>query len=127
MQKQRSSDTQPELELRRALHRRGLRYRIHQPIVEGTRRKVDIVFRSARVAVDVRGCYWHGHPHAFAEYERKQNLDYWGPKIDGNRSRDADTARRLKAGGWELIVVWECEDVEKAARKIERRVRYGRQ
>lgn len=78
MQQQRSFNTGPEVELRRALHRHGLRYRLHRPIVPGTRRKVDIVFASAQVAVDVRGCYWHGHEHEFAEYERTRNLPYWG-------------------------------------------------
>jgi DNA mismatch endonuclease (patch repair protein) len=126
MQQQRSKDTGPEMVLRRALHGQGLRYRVHQRIVPGTRRSVDIVFASARVAVDVRGCYWHGHEHAFAEYKRRQNLDYWQPKIAGNRARDDDTAERLRADGWHLVVVWECDDVDAAARRIGRLVRKRR-
>lgn len=127
MQQQRSLNTGPEVALRRALHRRGLRFRVHRQIVPGTRRRVDIAFGPARIAVDVRGCYWHGHQHEFDEYERRHNLHYWGPKIAGNRARDEDTERRLRDAGWELIVVWECEDIESAARRIARRIAVRRQ
>jgi DNA mismatch endonuclease (patch repair protein) len=118
MQGQRAFDTAPEMALRRALHRRGLRFRLHRQIVPGTHRRVDIVFGPSRVAVDVRGCYWHGHPHELQSYERRANLGYWNPKIAGNRSRDADTGRRLRAAGWKVVVVWQCQDPEKAAERI---------
>lgn len=126
MQQQRSLNTGPEVALRRVLHGRGLRFRVHRQIVSGTRRRVDVCFGPSRIAVDVRGCYWHGHEHEFASYERRHNLEYWGPKIAGNRARDEDTARRLTEGGWELIVVWACEDYEAAADRIEARVRARR-
>lgn len=118
MQQQRSRDTGPELTLRRALHHRGLRYRLHRPVVPGTRRTVDIVFGPAKVAVDVRGCYWHGHPHDVDAYVRTENLDYWGPKIAGNKARDADTEQRLRAAGWTVVVVWECEDMDAAVNRV---------
>lgn len=126
MQQQRSFNTKPELELRRALHRRGLRYRLHRPIVPGTRRTVDIVFGPSRVAVDVRGCYWHGHEHEFEDYVRVNNLGYWGPKIEGNRQRDLDTERRLREAGWTVLVVWACEEMQFAADKVARVVRRSR-
>lgn len=119
MQLQKSRHTNPELRLRSALHRRGLRYRLHRRIVAGTRREVDIVFGRQKVAVDVRGCYWHGHAHEFAAYERKGNLTYWAPKIEGNRSRDADTERRLRDDGWIVVVVWECEEINAAVERVE--------
>ena len=122
MQAQASRDTAPERALRRALHARGLRFRLHRPIVTGTRRLVDIVFPRQRVAVDVRGCYWHGHAHEFAAYERRQNLHYWSPKIEGNRERDVDTERRLSSDGWRVIVVWECEPLEDATERVVRAV-----
>src|SRR5581483_11314522 len=106
MQLQASKHTRPELALRRALHARGLRFRLHRQIVPGTRRTVDIVFGPARVAVDVRGCYWHGHAHEFEAYQRRRNIDYWQPKIAGNRKRDADTECRLTEAGWLVVVVW---------------------
>lgn len=76
MQMQRSEDTTPEIALRRALHRQGLRFRIHGKIVPRTQRRVDIVLPASRVAVDVRGCYWHGHDHELTDYERRKNLNY---------------------------------------------------
>jgi DNA mismatch endonuclease (patch repair protein) len=118
MKQQRSADTRPELTLRRALHSRGLRYRLHRPIVPGTRRRVDIVFGPAKVAVDVRGCYWHGHDHEFQAYARTKNLDYWTPKIAGNRARDVDPETRLATVGWLLVVVWECDDPDMVADRI---------
>jgi DNA mismatch endonuclease (patch repair protein) len=119
MRIQPSKNTRPEMRLRRALHARGLRFRIHRAVVPGTRREIDIVFGPSKVAVDVRGCYWHGHLHEFAAYQRRVNLDYWGPKIDGNRVRDADTEARLEANGWRIIVVWECQDVADVVTSIE--------
>ncbi len=96
MRQQRSRNTRPELELRRLLHARGLRFRLHREVVPGTRRTVDIVFGPSRIAVDVYGCYWHGHEHDVQQYGRTRtaNLDYWGPKIQGNRLRDADKSPR---------------------------------
>ena len=123
MRQQRSQDTGPERRLRRELHLRGLRFRLHRPIVEGTRRRVDVVFVAARVAVDVRGCFWHGHDHDREQYLRRKNLDYWSPKVDGNRRRDTDTEKRLRDAGWEVVVVWECEDLNDAADRVERAVR----
>jgi DNA mismatch endonuclease (patch repair protein) len=124
MQQQRSRDTRPEREVRIRLHAMGLRYRVQRRVVPGTRRTVDIAFGPAKVAVDVRGCYWHGHGHD--GYVRTKNLDYWGPKIALNQARDADTERRLRDAGWELIVIWECEDPNRAARHIATRVRARR-
>lgn len=126
MQLQRSEDTGLELTLRKALHGRGLRFRVHRPIVDGTRRRVDIVFGPSKVAVDVRGCFWHGHPHEFTEYERRHNLAYWTPKIARNRARDEDTAQRLLSAGWHLIVVWACDDLVEAVELIQDAVRQRR-
>lgn len=88
---------------------------------------MDIAFGPSRVAIDVRGCYWHGHAHEIEAYRRRANSDYWVPKIAGNQSRDADTERRLESAGWLVIVVWECEDVEEAAERIDKAVRARRQ
>lgn len=125
MQLQRAADTAPEVQLRRELHRRGLRYRLHQPIVPGTRRRVDIVFPSARVAVDVRGCFWHSHQHDVDRYghTRVKNTEYWAAKLERNRRRDQDTEARLAAAGWHVIVVWECQSATDAADLIQQAVR----
>jgi len=117
MQLQRGRDTVPELALRRELHRRGRRYRVDVPIVPGTRRRVDIVFGRARVAVFVDGCFWHGCPE-HGQRAHDVNGWYWPEKIAGNRRRDADTDARLRAAGWAVVRVWEHDDPEQAATLI---------
>lgn len=123
MQLQRERDTAPEVRLRRELHARGLRYRLDQPVVPGTKqRRVDIVFPKAKVAVFVDGCFWHGCPdHGVRRHEI--NAWYWPHKIAGNQRRDADTDQRLQGAGWKVIRIWEHEDVARAARRVERAVR----
>ncbi|MFI2663478.1 very short patch repair endonuclease [Micromonospora carbonacea] len=124
MQGNRSRDTTPELALRRALHAKGLRYRVCAQPLPNLRRKIDIVFRPARVAVEVYGCFWHGCP----QHHRQPtaNNEYWREKITKNMDRDRRTCQALKDAGWLLIVVWEHEDVETAARRIAELVRARR-
>ncbi|WP_309251433.1 very short patch repair endonuclease [Micromonospora noduli] len=116
MQGNRSRDTKPEMALRRALHARGLRYRVcARPLAE-LRRKVDIVFRPSRVAVEVYGCFWHGCP----QHHRRPtaNNAYWHSKITRNSDRDSALRQELERAGWLLVVVWEHDDMEEAARRI---------
>lgn len=121
MQRQARRDTSIEMELRRELWRRGLRYRVQMPVF-AKRRKHDVVFTRAEVVVDVRGCFWHGCPeHATVP---KANRQWWTDKIDANRRRDADTEQRLEDAGWALVVVWEHDDVRLAADRIEQLVRH---
>lgn len=121
MQSQKSEGTAPEVALRSALHAMGLRYRLHRPVVPGTRRKVDIVFGPSRVAVFLDGCFWHGC-RVHGAHTPTVNTWYWPEKIKGNRDRDEDTNARLRAAGWEVVRVWEHEDPVAAARKIGRLV-----
>lgn len=116
MQRQARSDTQPELALRRELHRRGLRYRLHRRAFPALRRRLDIVFASARVAVEVRGCFWHRCPqHGSAP---KANSGWWNDKFARTAARDDDTADALRRAGWVLVVVWEHEDIATAADRV---------
>lgn len=115
------TNTKPELLLRRELHRRGMRYRIHVTVCSSPRRVVDIVFSRARVAVFVDGCFWHGCP-VHASWPKK-NAAFWLEKINANRARDADTNNRLRRLGWRVIRVWGHEPPLKATRRIERAVR----
>jgi DNA mismatch endonuclease (patch repair protein) len=120
MARVRQRGTDVEIELRRALHALGLRYRLQVPQLRKPRRIVDIVFIGARVAVFVDGCFWHGCPlHATWP---KENAGFWRAKIEANRARDADTTRRLRELGWEVIRVWSHEDPVEAARFIYDRV-----
>lgn len=109
MQANRSRDTKPELVVRRALHKRGLRYRVAIAPDPSFRRRADIVFTRARVAVFIDGCFWHGCPeHGRVSFNH--NEDYWPAKLAANVARDADTTRRLRDLGWLVLRFWEHED-----------------
>ncbi|TQM31296.1 very short patch repair endonuclease [Nocardia bhagyanarayanae] len=122
MQANRSQDTQPELAVRRRLHGEGLRYRIAVAPVPGLRRRADIVFTRARIAVFIDGCFWHGCP-AHGRQSFKRNVDYWRTKIAMNVARDRETNSRLKSEGWTVLRYWEHEDADLVARDIVRIVR----
>lgn len=115
MKGNRRRDTTPELALRRALHALGLRYRVDAKPLPGLNRRADLVFTRAKVAVFLDGCYWHGCPeHGTVA---RTNVEYWSPKIAGNRERDADTDRRLTEAGWLALRIWEHEDVAEASQR----------
>lgn len=116
MQRQRRKDTKPELAIRSALHRAGLRYRVGFPVVGLRRRTIDIAFTRIRLAVFVDGCFWHGCPqHATWP---KANAAWWEAKIAKNRERDCETDRQLEAALWTVLRVWEHEPAEEAATRI---------
>jgi DNA mismatch endonuclease (patch repair protein) len=122
MKSQRQRDTAAETALRSLLHRRGLRFRVHYPL-PNLRRRADIAFPGRRIAIFVDGCFWHGCPEHGTW--PKQNADWWREKIEANRRRDADTDAKLEQRGWKVIRVWEHEDPEAAAGRIEDSVRRG--
>lgn len=105
MRANRSRDTRPELELRRLLHAAGLRYRVCVRPIPAIRRTADIVFRSAKVAVDVRGCFWHGCPEHYTR--PASNRQFWDAKLARNIMRDKETASLFEEAGWHVVVVWE--------------------
>ncbi|MEZ5074215.1 MAG: very short patch repair endonuclease [Solirubrobacterales bacterium] len=114
-------DTKPEVELRRILHARGLRFRVDRPILLDRRRRADVVFGPARVAVFVDGCFWHGCPeHATWP---TSDAEFWREKIIANKSRDRNTDSQLEGAGWHVERVWEHEVMEVAAGRIEVAVR----
>jgi DNA mismatch endonuclease (patch repair protein) len=120
----RKRDTKPELALRSAVHRLGLRYRVAIRPAADVPRLADLVFARARVAVFLDGCYWHRCPDHFRYPLR--NADYWKWKIDGNVLRDADTDKRLVAAGWTAIRIWEHESPTSAAERVAAIVRAPR-
>lgn len=121
MRAQRRRDTTAELLIRSELWRRGLRYRVDRPPIPGMRRRADIVFTRARVAVLVDGCFWHRCPeHSTIP---KANRAWWIEKLDANVARDRDTDARLDVAGWLVIRVWEHEDPVRVADRIEQVVR----
>lgn len=101
-----SRDTKPEMIVRRLLHAKGYRYRLH---VTGLPGNPDIVFLGRRKAIFVHGCFWHGHSCARGMRIPKTNEGYWIGKIARNRGRDAEILAQLDQGGWSTLVIWECQ------------------
>jgi DNA mismatch endonuclease (patch repair protein) len=109
----RSKDTTPELAVRRYLHARGLRYRLHPRDLPG---RPDLVFSALRTCIFVHGCFWHGCPHCIDGRRQVQsNTTYWIPKIATNRARDDRHRQTLQAAGWTVFTIWECQSRDPAA------------
>ena len=117
----RRKDTVPELALRSAIHKMGLRFRVDARPLPELRRRADLVFRRARVAVFLDGCFWHACPEHGTW--PKSNAEWWRAKIEGNSARDRETDRRLRAADWRSVRIWEHEDVDRAAIRVAKIVR----
>ncbi|WP_234900850.1 very short patch repair endonuclease [Ruegeria lacuscaerulensis] len=100
----RSSDTKPEMIVRRGLHRLGFRYRLHEKCLPG---KPDLVFPKHRAVLFVHGCFWHGHNCHLFKWPRTRE-EFWKKKIRENRQRDAIRTEALRSAGWRVGIVWEC-------------------
>lgn len=112
MRRIRSKDTAPELMVRSLVHRLGYRFRLHRKDLPG---KPDLVFPSRKKIIFVHGCFWHGHDCARGKRSPKTNTEYWVEKIRRNAERDAQHQSALKALGWDVFLVWECETKEPEA------------
>jgi DNA mismatch endonuclease (patch repair protein) len=121
MQATKSRDSRPEVALRKLLHARGLRFRVHVLVLPALRRRADVVFPGARVAVYVDGCFWHGCPEHVVW--PRTNVEWWKEKIASTKRRDRDTDRRLARAGWRVIRVWEHDDPALVADAVEAEVR----
>jgi DNA mismatch endonuclease (patch repair protein) len=106
MSRIRSRNTKPEELVRKYLFSRGLRYRKNDKRYPG---KPDMVFPKYRTAVFVNGCFWHCHDGCTDFVMPKSRVDYWKPKLERNRERDAANTVALESAGWRAITVWECE------------------
>ncbi|MBK8191143.1 MAG: DNA mismatch endonuclease Vsr [Vampirovibrionales bacterium] len=117
MRRVRSRDTGPERRVRRALCAMGARYRLHRRDLPGA---PDIVFSAQRKAIFVHGCFWHSHTCKAGRNTPRSNQDYWDAKLARNRARDADHLARLRADGWRVLILWECElkDADALARAL---------
>ena len=101
-----SKNTAFEMRVRRLLHAKGYRYRLHRKELPGC---PDLVFGARKKIIFLHGCFWHGHECARGNRAPKSNAEYWSVKIARNRARDADVQARLNALGWRLLTIWECE------------------
>jgi DNA mismatch endonuclease (patch repair protein) len=118
MSRIRGKDTSPELILRSALHRAGLRFRLHRKDLPG---KPDIVLVGPRIAVFVHGCFWHRHPDCRYATWPTTNTAFWQEKFARTVERDREAVEALERLGWHVIVAWECEirrDAERIAADV---------
>lgn len=117
MKKQRRAGTIPELELRKRLFAKGLRYRVGMAVPQMPRRSIDIAFPKQQIAVFVDGCYWHRCPDHHTP--AKNNAAWWHDKLQMNVDRDAETDLHLRGMGWCVMRFWEHQDMALAAELIE--------
>lgn len=112
----RGRDTRPEIAVRKLVYALGYRYRLHVRKLPGC---PDLVFRKRKKVIFVHGCFWHGHG-CKKGHPPKSNLDYWLPKLEENKNRDARNIRELEALGWKVLVIWQCEikDAEQLKQRV---------
>jgi DNA mismatch endonuclease (patch repair protein) len=118
MSRIRGSDTGPEKIVRSALHRMGLRFRLHRKDLPG---RPDIVLPALHTVVFVHGCYWHRHPGCRFAYSPKTRVEFWQAKFQDNVERDSRQQAELEAAGWRVVIVWECStsDPEQLASELQ--------
>jgi len=104
MSRIRGRDTKPEMLIRRGLHARGLRYRLHDRRLPG---RPDLVFPKYHTAVFIHGCFWHAHGCTLSKLPATRQ-DFWKEKLEGNAARDRKAIAALQAAGWRVLVIWEC-------------------
>ena len=115
----RGRDTRPELEVRRLLHREGLRFRLHAALPG----KPDLVFPKYEAVVFVHGCFWHPHPNCRYATTPASNQEFWQAKFNANVARDKRVVARLRREGWRVFTVWACRITEGRMRALARQIR----
>lgn len=108
-------NTKPELLVRKYLHGRGLRFRLHAKELPG---KPDLVFPKYKAVVFVHGCFWHQHPECKYATKPQTRNEFWGNKLSENVKRDSYQIAALVGLGWRVFVVWECE-LQKGSSRLE--------
>ncbi|QSQ19565.1 DNA mismatch endonuclease Vsr [Pyxidicoccus parkwayensis] len=108
MSRVRNRDTKPEMRVRRLVSSMGYRYRLQYKKVPG---RPDLAFPGRKKAIFVHGCFWHRHPDPACPLARvpKSRLDFWMPKLEGNRVRDLRKLQELHVLGWSALIIWECQ------------------
>jgi DNA mismatch endonuclease (patch repair protein) len=102
----RGKNTLPEITVRKYLHSKGLRYRLHVKTLPG---KPDLVLPKYRLALFIHGCFWHRHKGCRYATTPASNPEFWQKKFEANVQRDKEVTRQLKHAGWRVLVIWECE------------------
>lgn len=117
MQSVGTRNTGPEMVVRRLAHRLGFRFRLHRKSLPGS---PDLVFPRYRSVIFVHGCFWHGHDCPKGR-PPKSRVDFWIPKIERNKVRDAESVKALVSSGWRVLTIWQCETGDEA--RVRRRLR----
>jgi len=119
MARVRSKNSRPELLVRKVVFGLGYRYRLHAKELPG---RPDLVFRKRGKVIFVHGCFWHRHAGCSLARLPKSRLDFWLPKLEGNRKRDRRLKRELAKRGWKVLTVWECQvkNVERLRETVRR-------
>ncbi|EIM04284.1 very short patch repair endonuclease [Rhodanobacter denitrificans] len=104
MSRIKGKNTKPEMLIRRGLHARGLRYRLHDRSLPG---RPDIVFRKYNTAVFIHGCFWHAHGCIMSKLPATRQ-DFWEAKLSANAARDHKAVQELQSNGWRVLNIWEC-------------------
>jgi DNA mismatch endonuclease (patch repair protein) len=116
----RGKDTKPELMVRRLLHAKGYRYRLHGAAAGAKLPgKPDLVFAGRRKVIFVNGCFWHFHDCRVGQHAPQANAEFWTAKRNRTRERDANQRRLLEDAGWQVLTVWECELKDSSALETE--------
>jgi DNA mismatch endonuclease (patch repair protein) len=105
MSRIKGTNTRPETELRKALHRLGLRFRLHDRDLPG---RPDIVLSRWKAVIFVHGCFWHQHQGCRYATMPATRPEFWSAKFEANKARDERSLTELKALGWRTAIVWEC-------------------
>ena len=123
MSRIRSRDTQPEKQVRSALHRAGYRFRLRSKKLPGS---PDVVLPKYHTAVFVHGCFWHRHPGCRFSTTPATNESFWKKKFDANRDRDKRNKRALRMMGWRVFVIWECQTARlRCLERLRDQIRHG--
>jgi DNA mismatch endonuclease (patch repair protein) len=101
-----SKNTKPEMTVRKYLHAKGFRYRLHDPGLPGS---PDIILPKYRVSIFVHGCFWHRHAGCKFSTTPANNAERWKLKFEANVERDSRKESSLRMAGWRVLIVWECE------------------
>ena len=117
MSRIKSTNTKPEIIVRKILHRKGLRFRLNQRNLPGT---PDIVLAKYKTVIFINGCFWHGHDYCRKARLPKSNVEFWQKKISKTKARDVKAKNELEAHGWQVYTIWECEVA--STKTIERRI-----
>jgi DNA mismatch endonuclease (patch repair protein) len=118
MSRVRSKNMRPEMAVRKLVFALGYRYRLHARDLPGC---PDLAFRPRKKVIFVHGCFWHRHANCALARMPKSRLDFWMPKLEGNRVRDEKNRKTLAREGWKVLTIWECE--LRNTKRLERGIR----